>query len=155
MAYGSVIEDFFHRPDGSSPKRKRVDSVDEICGRLAPGDLQVNPTAKTEAWKPKQTYETLLIGELEPGPKRVTFLARIVNIYDQPTAGRSPRAAKGCLKILAKDDTGCILVGIFKIPAYCFRFSLPPFLLTSFLSTSLQPAVDIFPDHLVVCRCRI
>jgi hypothetical protein len=112
MAYGSVIEDFFHRPDGSSPKRKRVDSVDEICGRLAPGELQGNPTTKTDDWKPGQTYETLLIGELEPGPKRVTFMARIVNIYDQPTAGRSPRAAKGCLKILAKDDTGCILVGI-------------------------------------------
>ena len=107
MVHGSAIEDYFPPRDRFAPKRRLVDLADEICDEL--GD-DYGP--KVHDWNPSQTYETLLIGELEPGPKRVTFMARIVNIYDRPTASTSPRAAKGCLKILAKDDTGCILVSV-------------------------------------------
>ena len=112
MVHGSAIEDYFPPRDRFIPKRRLVDLADEICDELSPGDLGDDYGPKVHDGNSSQTYETLLIGELEPGPKRVTFMARIVNIYDRPTASSSPRAAKGCLKILAKDDTGCILVRV-------------------------------------------
>lgn len=75
------------------------------------------------------------LGDLKKGPKRVAFDARIVNIYNQPNiyfdgnaesisksskkkkkpskSDSDPVAsqqARGCLKIILRDDTGYILV---------------------------------------------
>ncbi len=62
-------------------------------------------------WTPTQVYEEIEIGCLIPGPQRVTFMGRIVNLYDQPTPSKKPQAARGCLKVILKDDTGAIVVG--------------------------------------------
>lgn len=85
-------------------------------------------------------YSPVYLGELKAGPQRINFTARIVNIYDvkntyaaadstttsgsggrkrggrgakkseEATATMPTSNARGCLKILAKDDSGCILV---------------------------------------------
>jgi hypothetical protein len=55
-------------------------------------------------------YEEVSIKDLVPGPKRVSFTGRVVNIYDQNVESKMPKAAKGCLKLLVKDASAMILV---------------------------------------------
>jgi hypothetical protein len=63
-----------------------------------------------EAWIPAQNYEESKVADLVPGPKRVHFQGRVANFYDQNTPSKRPRAAKGCVKIIVKDDTGALTV---------------------------------------------
>lgn len=55
-------------------------------------------------------YEEASLRTLAPGPRRVKISARVVNIHDQPVTGKSPKAARGCLKILVKDNNAALLV---------------------------------------------
>ena len=55
-------------------------------------------------------YEEVGICELVPGPRRVSFTGHVVNIYNQSIESKMPNTAKGCLKLLVKDDRGIILV---------------------------------------------
>jgi hypothetical protein len=55
-------------------------------------------------------YEEVGISELAPGPRSVSFTGRIVNMYDQNIESKMPSAAKGCLKLLVKDDRTVMLV---------------------------------------------
>lgn len=61
-------------------------------------------------WMPQQNYEDVSIGELAPGPRRVSFTARVVNLHDQSVNSEMQTSGKGCLKILVKDDGALILV---------------------------------------------
>ena len=61
-------------------------------------------------WSPTQDYEEADIGNLTPGPGSITFMGRIVNVYDQVTSSKRPLAAKGCLKLIVADDTGALTV---------------------------------------------
>ena len=59
-----------------------------------------------------QNYEETEIGSLVPGPQRVALMGRVANFYDQSTPNKMPQAAKGCVKIIVKDDTGALTVDI-------------------------------------------
>lgn len=61
-------------------------------------------------WQPQHDYEQVSIGELAPGSRRVSFTARVVNLYDHHACSKLERSAKGCLKVLVKDDSALILV---------------------------------------------
>ena len=63
-------------------------------------------------WHPRNAYEDTEIGALVPGPGCVTLTGRIVNLYDQQVLGEAPKAARGCLRLLVKDDTGVVSVRI-------------------------------------------
>lgn len=70
------------------------------AARLSPGH-----------WRPQHDYEEVSIGELAPGPRRISFTARVVNLYDdQNVHSKKPDSAKGCLKVLMKDDSALIQV---------------------------------------------
>lgn len=115
----SRIPDYF-RVAGAGSKRKH-DTPDE----------DNNVISK----KPSRPYDAVSsLEDLKKGPKRVAFDARIVNIYNQPNVyfddgtesiskssrkKKSSKAgsdlgacqqARGCLKIILRDDTGYILV---------------------------------------------
>lgn len=47
---------------------------------------------------------------LNPGPGCVALEGRIVNFYDQATPSKMPQAAKGCLKLIMRDDTAALSV---------------------------------------------
>lgn len=78
-------------------------------------DAVVHPKMD-ENWLPDQEYEELDIASLTPGPNRVTFRGRIANYYNYETASKKPRAAKGCVRIIIKDDSGAITVRSLEIP---------------------------------------
>lgn len=71
----------------------------------------LHPTV-AENWLPSQEYDELEIASLIPGPRRVVFKGRIANFHHQATTSKRPRAAKGCVKIIVKDNTGAIMVSI-------------------------------------------
>ena len=75
-------------------------------------DVEAVLHPSSEDWIPAKEYEEADIGTLQPGPQCVTLVGRLVNFYDQPTPSKMPQAAKGCVKIIMKDDTGAITVSL-------------------------------------------
>lgn len=61
-------------------------------------------------WQPRTTYNDTDIGELVAGPGCVALMGRVVNFHHIATPGKMPHAAKGCLKLTVKDDTGAFTV---------------------------------------------
>jgi hypothetical protein len=70
----------------------------------------LNPVINS-SWAPENFYEETDIGSLDAGPYRVHVRGRIVNLFDQVATIRKPKAAKGCFKMIVKDDTGAFVVG--------------------------------------------
>ncbi|KAF1815195.1 hypothetical protein P152DRAFT_431561 [Eremomyces bilateralis CBS 781.70] len=71
-----------------------------------------DPPANT-AWNPQREYEEYGIGNLNSGPQCVAFMGRIVNYFDQNKSSKGQNAAKGCVKMIVRDDTGAISVKLW------------------------------------------
>ena len=69
----------------------------------------LNPKINT-FWTPERDYEETDIGCLDAGPHCVHVQGRIANFFDQVSTMRKPKAAKGCVKMIVKDDTGALVV---------------------------------------------
>lgn len=63
-----------------------------------------------QLWKPTEDYERFTIGDLQSGPRYVTFSGRIANLNDSSKSGHLSRAAKGSVKLIVVDATGSITV---------------------------------------------
>ena len=61
-------------------------------------------------WQPRCDYNEVDIGCLEPGPGCVMLVGRVVNLYNEEKSSKTPNGAKGCLKLIVKDDTGALSV---------------------------------------------
>ena len=72
--------------------------------------MEAETSSSPSEWMPKIYYEEVSITEMVPGPRRVVFTAKVVNLYDQSVTSKMPKAAKGCLKVLARDESTVILV---------------------------------------------
>jgi hypothetical protein len=72
-------------------------------------DAVLNPQIDP-SWTPDHEYAEFNIAALEPGPRCVVVRGRIVNFYDRMTPNKRPKAAKGCVKLVLKDDTGAVTV---------------------------------------------
>ncbi|KAF1971037.1 hypothetical protein BU23DRAFT_537230 [Bimuria novae-zelandiae CBS 107.79] len=86
--------------------------------KSSPGDgftseeLTLSSSATID-WVPILDYEESDIASLEPGPRHVTIMGRIVNFYDMPKHSKRPKAAQGLYKILIADDTGAMTVRLW------------------------------------------
>ncbi|KAM0720908.1 hypothetical protein Q7P37_003193 [Cladosporium fusiforme] len=69
-------------------------------------------------WQPEADYAECEIRELYPGPRAVTFMGRVANIFDVSNAPKSPRSAKGCVKLCVKDDHGAVTVRVWYANRY-------------------------------------
>jgi len=110
------IQSFF-QPEVSSAqrprKRKHNEANEDNNGDgFTSSELQSALHPTLHQWQPKGTYEEMDIGSLAPGPGPVALMGRVVNFYDQVMTSKMPQAAKGCLKVLVKDDTGTFAVGV-------------------------------------------
>ena len=109
------IQAFFPPTPNSSPTK-----VSPPTSGSAPGDgftsdeiaeaLRPKPAAP---WQPTTEYEESDICDLYPGPKAVTFMGRVCNIFDVANTPKTPRSAKGCVKLCVKDDTGAITLRLW------------------------------------------
>lgn len=80
-------------------------TADEVQAALQP--------KPAEPWQPLGDYAECEIRDLYPGPRAVTFMGRVANIFDVANTPKTPRAAKGCVKLCVKDDSGAITVSSF------------------------------------------
>lgn len=65
------------------------------------------------AWMPTVEYEEAELGSLEPGPRHLSLMGRIVNFNDQAKPSKSHKAAQGCIKVTLSDDTGVLTVRLW------------------------------------------
>jgi hypothetical protein len=109
------IKSFFE-PTSSpsqSPRKNDLPIVRTTPAAIGDGPTQskVRNAAKLDpdGRDPQHDYEAVSIGQLAPGPRRVSFTTRVVNLYDQSVNSKMQNSAKGCLKVLVKDDSAFIL----------------------------------------------
>lgn len=69
----------------------------------------ISPKADT-TWRPERDYEDVDVDMLHAGPHCVCIQGRVANLYDQMSNVKKPKAAKGCIKMIVKDDTGAFTV---------------------------------------------
>jgi len=101
------------KPNTTASKRVEEDASPVVGDGFTDAEIDavLHPSAD-DSWLPAQEYDEEDISSLMPGPRCVMFQGRIANFYDQATQSKKPRAAKGCVKIVIKDDTGAITVHI-------------------------------------------
>lgn len=103
------IQSFF-QPEVSPSKAKAPTGPPVATGdgfTAAEVEATMHPTSLPK-WQPRGTYYDADIDSLAPGPRCVALVGRVVNFYDLYTPSKRPQAAKGCLKLAVKDDTGVI-----------------------------------------------
>lgn len=104
------IQSFF-QPEVSSAKRPATTGpLSEAGDGFTLKEIEATLQLKLHKWQPRGHYEEVEIGSLVPGPGCVALMGRVVTFYDQTTASKAPQAAKGCLKVVVKDDTGALMV---------------------------------------------
>jgi len=109
----SSIQAFFH-PTLSSSSPTKQPSSSSIGDGFTSEELQeaLKPTP-IEPWQPKVEYLECEIRDLYPGPRAVTFMGRVANIFDVANAPKTPRSAKGCVKLCVKDDHDAVTVRLW------------------------------------------
>ena len=108
----SSIQSFF-QPEVLSPSHKphnRPSSKIDTNDGFTSSEVEAALHPPLHKWQPRTTYDEVDIGSLVPGPGCVALMGRVTNCYDQIMNSKSPQAAKGCLKVIVKDDTGAFVV---------------------------------------------
>ena len=104
------IQSFF-QPEISPTKKPAIANPPSECGDgFTAEEVEATLQPRLHSWQPRGSYENVEIGSLVPGPGCVALMGRVVNFYDQATPSKAPQAAKGCLKVIVKDDSGAIMV---------------------------------------------
>lgn len=75
--------------------------------------LEALKPAPVQEWQPTEEYIEYQIKDLAPGPRPVSFMGRVANIFDIAHTPKTPTSAKGCLKLSIKDDTAAITVRVW------------------------------------------
>ena len=78
---------------------------------FTPEEIQATLKTTLHKWQPRCEYPEIDISSLEPGPGCFELKGRVVNMQDEKQSStKMPHAAKGCLKLIVRDDTGVISV---------------------------------------------
>lgn len=99
---------------------------DELQAALQP--------APSGPWQPPSEYTEVDIADLQAGPRAVTIMGRVCNLYNVANTPKTPRSAKGCVKLCVKDDTGAITLRLW------YAKAVPPGL-------RLGSLVSVWTDH--------
>lgn len=121
----------FFSPVGTSPPTKALPSPlpsSDAPARDGFTDDEVKEALKlkpAQPWHPTKDYVDTDIGNLQLGPRAVSFMGRIANIFDVANTPKTPKSAKGCFKLCVKDDTGAITVSPRSSIGVCLRAERP------------------------------
>ena len=105
------IQSFFEKE--IPVKKNRAHASDpqyDINDGFSEDEVQAALHPTLHRWNPRNEYEESDISSLVPGPGCRALQGRVVNFYQQQTLNKKPQAAKGCLKVVIKDDTGTLMV---------------------------------------------
>ncbi|KAF2838088.1 hypothetical protein M501DRAFT_992963 [Patellaria atrata CBS 101060] len=109
------IQSFFQSTKSSSPPQKTIKSTSAQVGdgfTTEEVNAILSPSVN-QFWTPPKEYEELEISALQTGPRCVTFMGRVVNLFDQTSSSKMAQAAKGCIKLMVRDDTGATMVKLW------------------------------------------
>lgn len=119
-AQNSSIQSFFQPKIPSSHKsHRRPSSKIDTNDGFTSSEVEAASHPCLDRWQPRTIYNEVDIGSLVPGPGCVALMGRVANFYDQIINSKSPQVAKGCLKVIVKDDTGAFVV--ITPPPSCLR----------------------------------
>ncbi|KAF2627398.1 hypothetical protein BU25DRAFT_342003 [Macroventuria anomochaeta] len=105
MPTSSSIQSYF---TSSPTKNSDGFTADEVQSVVQPaGGSAVN------TWTPTLDYEEADMGSLEPGPRNLMLIGRVVNFYDVAKPSKRHKAAQGYIKIMLADDTGVLTVRLW------------------------------------------
>ncbi|KAK0947289.1 hypothetical protein LTR29_001244 [Friedmanniomyces endolithicus] len=103
---------FFPPTPQSSPAKRS--SVEDIGDGFTAEEIQVALKPRLpEPWHPPGKYTESDICDLRPGPKAVTFMGRVCNLFDVANTPKTPRSARGCMKLCVNDEMGAITVRLW------------------------------------------
>ncbi|KAH6642168.1 hypothetical protein C7974DRAFT_430696 [Boeremia exigua] len=102
MPVSSCIQSYFV----SSPtKNSDGFTADEV--------QSMKPAGALDVWTPTADYEEADLGALEPGPRNLVLMGRVVNFYDVAKPSKRHKAAQGYIKIMLADDSGVLTVRLW------------------------------------------
>ncbi|KAH7384318.1 hypothetical protein DE146DRAFT_622816 [Phaeosphaeria sp. MPI-PUGE-AT-0046c] len=101
---GSAIQSYF-----SSPTK----NGDGFTAEERQSALQSSDAPALSRWTPALDYQEADIGTLEPGPRNLTLMGRVVNFYDVAKPSKQHGAAQGYIKIQLADNTGVLTVRLW------------------------------------------
>ena len=133
----SSIQAFFS-PTTSSSSTKQAPSSSIGDGFTSEELHEALKPSPVEPWQPKVEYLECEIRDLHPGPCAVTFMGRVANIFDVANAPKTPRSAKGCVKLCVKDDHDAVTIRVW----YANRYP----------QVKLGSLVSVWTNH-SVCLC--
>jgi hypothetical protein len=114
----SSIQAFFSPTTSSSAPTKQAPSSSIGDGFTYEELQEALKPLPIEPWQPKVEYLECEIRELHPGPRAVTFMGRVANISDVANAPKTPKSAKGCVKLCVKDDHDAVTVRVWYANRY-------------------------------------
>ena len=109
------IQAFFPPTPNPSPTKSITPSTQTSDATVGDGFTaeEVKEALKprpAEPWHPQVEYAECEIRDLYPGPRAVTSMGRIANVFDVANAPKTPKSAKGCFKLCVKDDKAAVTV---------------------------------------------
>ena len=93
-----------------TPKRTAHHQPPDTGDGFTSSEIEAALHPSLHTWQPRTAYAETDIGNLVAGPGCVALMGRVVNFHDIATPSKMPHAAKGCLKLTVKDDTGAFTV---------------------------------------------
>lgn len=120
MVQSPSIQSFFkpELPSKDCRNETIMSSAAKPSDGFTPEEIEASRHPSLPGWRPICEYKQLDIESLVPGPGCVSFVGRVVNLYQQHCSSQLPNGAEGCWRLVVKDDTGAVLV-IF------FAYSMP------------------------------
>ena len=107
------IQSFF-QPEVPSAQRTQKPAAHHQPSNTSDGftssEIEAALHPSLHKWQPRTTYNDTDIRDLVAGPGCVALMGRVVNFHNVATPSKMPRAAKGCLKLTVKDNTGAFTV---------------------------------------------
>ncbi|KAH6179386.1 hypothetical protein HBI68_042830 [Parastagonospora nodorum] len=95
-------------PSSSPTKQGDGFTAEEVRSAAQP-----DGASATASWAPNLEYEEADLGSLEPGPRNLTLMGRVVNFYNVAKPSKQRKAAQGYLKIQLADNTGVLTVRLW------------------------------------------
>nr|OQO23654.1 hypothetical protein B0A51_11339 [Rachicladosporium sp. CCFEE 5018] len=115
------IQAFFQPTPSTSPVNPIHDpahSTETVGDGFTANEIQtaLKPALSSprDTWHPAAEYAECEIRALQPGPRAVTFMGRVANIFDVGVGtGKTPKSAKGCVKLCVKDERAAVTVRVW------------------------------------------
>lgn len=123
------IQSFF-KPEVPSVQKKHqptaIHQPSDTSDGFTSSEIEATLHPSLNKWQSHASYNDTEIRDLVAGPRCSALMGRVVNFHHIATPSKMPQAAKGCLKLTVKDDTGVLAVRPLSTLLLSLLPSIPP-----------------------------